>query len=425
MRRDVVFVIGILAASAVPLVSASAQDAGTQPEAESTPSAQPQRPPVFSLPPGEVREPPQPDVQGPRAPGVSSPRLIDPNAAPPSSSTANRPAPTPTQRQPEPAPPVIVSRPQSAPDHDLQSRVAVSRAPTDAADDDDAPSLADTPRPQIGDQSVAADQPDSEMAASADSVADIQGDQGGLAWWVWLAGLFALVGLAAAIRIFFKRQPAAEEEEVLEPAPLVKRKAEPKLAPEPASEPAPVSAPAPIAPAPIMAAAPPAPPAAEAPSRIEVDFQPLTARLSTLGLTLSYRLTLQNISNAPLRDVAVRLGMRSADGAAMEVAAQAGPPCIELDELEAGASHAHTAEISLDPQTYRPFQSNGKPMLVPIVDMFPCYRDSDDVLHEMHAAMLVGRESEPPTPKMQPFWLERGFGQFGKIGCRMLSVKTA
>lgn len=200
---------------------------------------------------------------------------------------------------------------------------------------------------------------------------------------------------------------------MVEPSPLVRRKAEPEAEPEPL--------PTPIAPVP----APPAPPAAEAPSRIEVDFQPLTARLSTLGLTLSYRLTLQNISDAPLRDVAVRLGMRSADGRAMEGASEAGPPCIELDELETGASHSHTAEISLDPQTFRPFQSDGKPMLVPIVDMYPCYRDSDDVLHEMHAAMLVGRELEPPAPKMQPFWLERGFGQFGKIGCRMLSVKTA
>lgn len=174
-----------------------------------------------------------------------------------------------------------------------------------------------------------------------------------------------------------------------------------------------------------MTAAPVAPAATDAPSRIEVDFQPLSARLSTLGLTLSYRLTLHNISDGPLRDIAVRLGMRCADSDAMESAAEAGPPCVSLDELKAGASHTHTAEIRLDPQVFRPLQSDGKPMLVPIVDMYPCYRDSNDVLHEMHAAMLVGRELEPPTPKMQPFWLERGFGQFGAIGCRMLSIRTA
>ncbi|MGJ8536554.1 MAG: hypothetical protein ACSHW2_05330, partial [Parasphingopyxis sp.] len=386
-----------------------AQEAET--EADTTPAAQSQQPPVFSLPPGEIREQPQPNVQGPRAPGISSPRLIDPDAEPAPSSSANNARPAMPSAQPDPAPPVTVSRPQSAPDHAAQSRVSVSRPPSNAPETD-APSIADLPRPPIADQSPVPEPAETD----AGPVADAPVDPGGSAWWVWLLGLGAIVGLAVAIRIVSRRR-STDEEETLEPAPLIRRKAPPEATSAPP--------PAPETPQPAMTAAPVAPAATDAPSRIEVDFQPLSARLSTLGLTLSYRLTLHNISDGPLRDIAVRLGMRCADSDAMESAAEAGPPCVSLDELKAGASHTHTAEIRLDPQVFRPLQSDGKPMLVPIVDMYPCYRDSNDVLHEMHAAMLVGRELEPPTPKMQPFWLERGFGQFGAIGCRMLSIRTA
>lgn len=411
MRRGTVFLIVTMAGLAAPVSFVSAQESGTEADAATVPPAQPQRPPVFSLPPGDVREQPQPDVQGPRAPGISSPRLLGQDAAPSPSSPATSAGPVVPFPQLGTAPPVVVSRPQSTPGASLQPTVPVSRAPTRTQNADPL-SASDAPLPQSVDRIPRSEQAPTENEPAAAARAD----QSGVAWWIWLAGLFVLVGLAAVIRAV-RKQRAVEEEEALEPAPLVQRKAEPKAEPEPTS--------APKAPTPAVVTAPAAPPAADAPSRIEVDFQPLTARLSTLGLTLSYRLTLYNISDEALSDIAVRLGMRCADGAAMEGAAEAGPPCISLDMLEAGASHAHTAEIVLDPQVFKPLQSKGKAMLVPIVDMFPRYRDSDDVLHEMHAAMLVGRELEPPTPKMQPFWLEQGFGQFGKIGCRMLSVKTA
>ncbi|WP_116235674.1 hypothetical protein [Parasphingopyxis lamellibrachiae] len=413
MRRNAFFILGILAAFAAPLAPVSAQEAET--EAETSPTTQSQRPPVFSLPPGEVREQAQPNVQGPRAPGVSSPRLIDPDADPTPSSSVNTSRPAMTSRQPDPAPAVTVSRPQSAPDHAAQSRVSVSRPPSSAPETDSS-SIADLPRPLIADQSPVPEPAETD----ASPVADAPLDQRGIAWWVWLLGLGAIVGLAVVIRIVSSPK-LVKEEEAPELAPLIRKKAQPDAEPEAHRAPTP----APETPTPAMAAAPVASPAADAPSRIEVDFQPLSARLSTLGLTLTYRLTLFNISDGPLQDIAVRLGMRCADSSAMESAAEAGPPCVSFDTLEAGASHTHTGEIRLDPTVFKPLQSDGKPMLVPIVDMVPCYRDSDDVLHEMHAAMLVGRELEPPTPKMQPFWLERGFGQFGAIGCRMLSVKTA
>lgn len=410
MRRGTEFLIVVLAGLAAPMSFVSAQESGTETDAATVPPARPQRPPVFSLPPGEVREQPQPDVQGPRAPGISSPRLLGQDAVPPSS-PATSTGPVVAFPQPSIAPPVVVSRPRSAPDASRQPTVPVSRAPTRTQSADPL-SAADAPLPPSIDRIPRPEQAPTENVPAAAA----QADQSGVAWWVWLAGLLVLVGLAAVIRAVRKQRPV-EEEDAPKRAPLVREKAEPEAEPE--------QTPAPEAPAPAIVAAPATPPAADAPSRIEVDFQPLTARLSTLGLTLSYRLTLYNISDEPLSDIAVRLGMRCADDAAMEGAAEAGPPCVSLDMLEAGASHAYTAEIVLEPQVFKPLQSKGKAMLVPIVDMFPRYRDSDDVLHEMHAAMLVGRELEPPTPKMQPFWLERGFGQFGKIGCRMLSVKTA
>ena len=148
----------------------------------------------------------------------------------------------------------------------------------------------------------------------------------------------------------------------------------------------------------------------------------MAARLSTLGLTLAYRLVIRNVGKESLNDVIVRLGIRCADGAGTQAVPSPGETCVNLATLEPGKTHTHAAEIRLDPKTYKPIQSRGKPMLVPIVDMMPQYCDADGILHDKHVALLVGRELEPPQQKMQPFWLQQGFGHFRGIGCRMLNA---
>ncbi|QLC26581.1 hypothetical protein HFP57_17090 [Parasphingopyxis algicola] len=408
MRRLLGYGLACAIGAALPLAGALAQ------EVDDT-EAVARQAPVFDLPAGRTRERPQPDVQGPRAPGVSPPRLLgEDNDAAASETPPVEIAPIVTPPPSDTAPVATEAQPDAAPASPSAPPAAVAQAPVAEPDamPADPPSLrsSELSRPPAASAPERMTEPTTTTGDPADSP-----------WWIWLAGMFMLVAFVAAVRIVRTRR-SWEAEEVPEPAPLVRKPPEPAARPEPAPEPV-APPPAPVEPAASADQAPLAD--GDAPTRIEVDFQPLMARLSTLGLTLGYRLRLHNISDEPLRDVSVRLGIRCADDGPLNAAADAEPPCLAIDTLEAGATQTHSGEIRLDPQTFRPLQSHGEPMLVPIVDMMPRYRDGEGVVHEMHATMLVGRELKPPRPKMQPFWLERGFGQFGALGCRMLSVKTA
>lgn len=367
--------------------------------------------PVFDLQPGETRPAPQPNVQGPRAPGQPAPRLLgqdEPDAVPAPVPVFTDTAPVATPPDSESAAADTASADATAPS--ARPPVPVSEAQAGTQDDATIVVPEAVPAQPAGRTAELRDEASQAETAPSES----RPGRDGTPWWMWLIGLGILALFAfAGPRLARRRVREVEAETEPEPA------AEPEAGPLPEPAATPVPGPNPVS-APAAQRA-----AKDAPSRVEIDFRPRTARLSTLGLTVGYQLLIKNISEESLRDITVRLGMRCADDAAMTSGAATGEPCLSLDRLEPGEERVHNGEIRLDPQTFRPLQSDGKPMLVPIVDMMPSYRDADGVLHEMHAAMLVGRELEPPRPKMQPFWLERGFGQFGAIGCRMLSVKTA
>lgn len=414
MREARTFRISTLVAIAAMAAPAHAQEA-------ENPPAQQQRPPIFDLQPGPVREEPQPDVQGPRAPGVSAPRLIEDEEEPQ----------VQAQPQPQPQPQSPASDVATASPSADQPIATADRAP--AARSDDAPVATDSSDvvaidaapPTAADPSVLAPEAIAERDAPATSPA-APADTGGVPWWVWLGLVLAVGAAIAVVRIAASKRSEQAPRFAPARAPQSDRDPLPKPLPRPLSKPARPPAPQ-VAPQPLPTpprAAPPAEPDAEdRPSRIVVDFQPIKARLSTVGLTISYRLDIQNVSDEDLTEIVVRLGIRCTDGQPGEPQINPEPPCVTLDRLKPGERHVQTSVIRLDPDAYRPVQSDGKPMIVPMVDMFPKYRDGDGDLHKMHAEMLIGREHLPPQPKMQPFWLERGFGQFEKIGCRMVSAK--
>ncbi|MGP1353547.1 MAG: hypothetical protein ACTS1Z_09505 [Parasphingopyxis sp.] len=420
MKRLLAYGLGLAIGAMTPMAAAMAQEADDR-------EAVARQAPVFDLQPGERRPQPQPDVQGPRAPGMPAPRLLGQEEDRPPPTTA-RPAPGPTQADPvrEPSlgdPRPVAERPAAAlpPAAEQTGSVPAQAAPQETADQ----ATTDAVPPAVAESDVV--QPVAPTEA-APEFAVTAAEESGLPWWIWLAGMLGVAMLGAAVMAIRKRSARMSgQERALEPAgtavrvrPADDEGARPATAVPAAKGPPTVLPPA--GPPPAMPE--PAPAQGDGPSRIEIDFVPLTARLSTLGLTLAYRLVLTNVSDETLTDIAVRLGIRSADDAAMETAPDTGEACVSLDSLEPGKTHTHSAQIRLDPKTYKPVQSDGKAMLVPIVDMMPRYRDADGMVHEMHATMLVGRELEPPRPKMQPFWLERGFGQFRGIGCRMLNVRT-
>ncbi|WP_299323221.1 hypothetical protein [Parasphingopyxis sp.] len=418
MKRLLAYWLGLAIGAMTPVAAAMAQ------EAEDT-GAVARQAPVFDLQPGEQRPQPQPEVQGPRAPGMPAPRLLgqEDDTPPP---VVTRPAPVPTQNDPAPA--TAQSDPQPAAERPATQPPA--RGQTTAA----SPGLEPQATPETQPSAIAESAPLApvEPADATPMPASTPQGEEGMPWWIWLAGIFGLAALAALFLLRRKvRERAVEEQPLREPVLAKEPEPEPEAVPARAPTPVAKGPPTALPPAGLAPAAPtPAaqPPVASAqedrPSRIEIDFVPLTARLSSLGLTLAYRLVLTNVSDETLSDIAVRLGIRSADNAAMATEPDAGEACVNLETLAPGEECIHSAQIRLDPKTYKPVQSDGKAMLVPIVDMMPRYRDADGVVHEMHATMLVGRELEPPRPKMQPFWLERGFGQFRGIGCRMLNVRT-
>ena len=398
-------------------IAAMAMPAHAQ-EAENPP-AQQQRPPVFDLQPGPTREEPQPNVQGPRAPGLPAPRLIEDEEEP---QVQAQPQAQPQTQTTEgdvatPSP----STDQSIATTDRAPPASSSDAPADA-DSSDAVAI-DTAPPSIANPSVPAPEDIAERDAPATAPA-VPADTGGVPWWVWLGLVLAVGAAIAVVRIAARKRSAQAPRFAPARSPQSDRDPLPKPLPKPAPSPAPRVTPKPL-PTPPRTAPSAEPGDEDRPSRIVVDFQPIKARLSTVGLTISYRLDIQIVCDEDLTEIAVRLGIRCADSQPGQPQINPEPACVTLDRLQPGERHAQTGVIRLDPDAYRPVQADGKPMIVPMVDMLPKYRDGDGELHKMHAEMLVGREHVPPQPKMQPFWLEKGFGQFEKIGCRMVSVKRA
>ncbi len=418
MQEARIFWISALVAMTAMALPAHAQEADNPP-------AQQARPPVFDLQPGPTREEPQPNVQGPRAPGLPAPRLIEDEEEPPSPVQAQpqaQPQPQPqTQTTQNDAATASPSAGQPAAPTDRAPPVGSTNAPADTANSDAVP--VDPAPPSIADPSIPAPEDIAERNAPATAPAT-PADSGGVPWWVWLGLVFAIGAAIAVVRLAASKR--SEQAPRFAPArsPQSGRDPLPEPLPRPALPPAPRVTPKPL-PTPPRTAPPAEPDAEDRPSRIIVDFQPLKARLSTVGLTISYRLDIQNVSDENLTEIGVQLGIRCADGAPGKPQINPEPPCVTLDALKPGERHVQTSVIRLDPDAYRPVQSDGRLMIVPVVDMLPKYRDGDGALHEMHAEMLIGREHLPPQPKMQPFWLERGFGQFEKIGCRMVSVKRA
>jgi hypothetical protein len=401
VRRRRTYLLAATIGAMAPAAIAAAQDA------ESAPPPRPS-PPVFSLPENRAPEP-QPDVQGPRAPGISAPRLIRPEEE----------RQQPTGRQGDAAPTVQRSAPPAVPEGRPAERnapVTVERAPapreTVAVDDGDAspPEIFDTTAPEV--QPLPETLPGEPMPTTIE-----RPEPEGLPWW-----LFAGLGLfgVAVLAFLFRRRRRSDELEDEEPDYEAAEAEQPAIPVAEPSAPANIpSRPAPVPAAPAQAA--PAPGAtSDEPARVAIDFEPLVARFTPAGLTLAYRIHLENICDEAVNDVAVCLGIRGADHGAMDRAVEPGTPCVAINALPVNKRAIHEGEILLDAAQIRPLRIEGKLMLVPIIDLMPRYRDGDGRLHEHHAALLLGRENNPPTAKMAPFRLDGGFSQFGKLGCRMI-----
>lgn len=431
-------------ASALALALAASAPAMAQ-GSETAPAPRPS-PPVFDLRPGNPVDPePEPNVQGPRIPGESVPRLIDrdrqtpsadaPGPSAPAQSGPARPAPAATSAGAGGVPPVAgadrsaptgtataTNRPPpgSAPD----ARANVESAP--ASPSGNTPTVTTGPAPGAMPPAMADGLPSIPGTAAAPPSIDEPG-QGFPLWWL-LVPLGLAVLLAAGLGLRRRRAaggaPSVDDARLFEapaknPAAPAPPAPQPKLAmpthrltPDPESE---GSAPAP------MPAAEPAP-TADAPARFEVQFMPLSARFTPQGLTIAYRLEVANVGSEPLGDVAVALSARPAERLATSAASAPTEPVLAIERLETGTRAQQDGEIRLPSEAIEQLEMGGRNVCVPVVEMVPRYRDAEAKMHQRRLVLLVGCEHDPPTAKMAPFPLDKPFTHFGRLGCRMVQV---
>ena len=416
MRRTIASLAGSALAATLCVAQAHAQDVAPVPPSP--------RAPDWSLTPGETREQADPDVQGPRAPDQPAPRAI---GREPTRARQPTPTPAPAVRVPTPAPsaPATGARPPpTAPDGQntrprstpLQPRaVPESSTPQPSGEvpqDDSAPPSVLTPTLPAPEAEYAIDPEETPPAPVSDGAATDQNEGG----WGWLIGLLA--ALAAALAGFFllrrRHSRAASELVYARPEPADAAPARAGKAVAPRAQPAP--------PVYVPPSAPAAGPAVPEKSRIQLDFQPGGGRLSPDGLLIGYRLLFRNVSNETLTDVVVYLNFRSADHDPALGMRRPDAPEVTLATLGPLGSTMHDGELLLPSAAFRLLQSNGRNMIVPVIDLLPSYRDARGMIHEIRATLLLGRESTPPGGKMAPFWLDNAVIQFDRLGIRPIDI---
>ena len=371
--------------------------------------------PVFNLP--RTSQPPaDPSRQGPEldvfrgapvTPPASTPVITPP---PPVVAQPQPAAPTQPQRpvttapRPAPAEPTAPARePESnspAPQPSTpQSPAPQSLAPQPAPAEPAAPQAAPAPTP-------AAPASEPPLSAPADASS-----------WGWIAGSIALLGaIVAAAWLFLRRRPEEEQQHFIE---------EQK------------SAPTPLPPTP-QPKAPPAAPAAATAERpwIDLTLEVRSARLSLMGATIGYTLTLHNRGERSADDILIRTFMANADAnqqAQLQLffAGAVGLPAHSAVSLTPGQRLSLTGELRLLPDQIAPVQMGDRALLIPLIAFDAQYRWSDEPegtpvgSGRTGRAFIVGQEKTPPADRLAPFRVDQGPRQFRTPGSRATALELA
>ncbi|QPI72398.1 hypothetical protein [Sphingobium sp. Cam5-1] len=385
--------------------------------------------PVFNLP--RTSQPPSdPNRQGPEldvfrgtpvTPPASTPVITPPPpvvaqpqpAAPAQSqrpaATAPRPAPakpTAPAREPESRSPASQpSAPQSPAPQSLapQSPAPQSPASQSAPAEPAAPQAAPAPAP-----ATPAAEPPLSASANASS-------------WGWIAGSIALLAAIVAAAWLFLRRPPEEEQQ-----PFVEQQESALIPPSPAPAPQPASA------KPI-----PAPTAATADRPwIDLTLEVRSARLSLMGATIGYALTLHNRGERSADDILIRTFMANADAnqqAQLQLffAGAVGLPAHSAVSLTPGQRLSLTGELRLLPDQIAPVQMGDRALLIPLIAFDAQYRWSDEPegtpvgSGRTGRAFIVGQEKTPPADRLAPFRVDQGPRQFRTPGSRATALELA
>lgn len=159
------------------------------------------------------------------------------------------------------------------------------------------------------------------------------------------------------------------------------------------------------------------------------------ARLSLMGATITYVLTLHNRGQRPAEDLLIRTLIANADTGQQAMLQQffagaVGLPTHSVVSVAPGESHSLTGELRLLPDQIAPVQMGGRALLIPLVAFDAQYRWVDESGEAIGAgrtggAFIVGQEKSPPADRLAPFRLDLGPRQYPTPGSRATALTLA
>jgi len=156
---------------------------------------------------------------------------------------------------------------------------------------------------------------------------------------------------------------------------------------------------------------------------IALDFMPEKATVSFNTLTVRGQLRIINESGAPALGMELRAGLISASAGHLQAIeafhASAAVKAQSLGDARASDRIAMAIELSVPLGDMESFNVGEQKLLVPIMVASLSYRGGDPSKTEtVHYACMIGREANPPVPKMGPLRLDLGPRSFSPLGQR-------
>jgi hypothetical protein len=317
------------------------------------------------------------------------------------------------QPQPEPEPqltppPIVATQPESLAPSGARSQPtpADQRAPATSRNASPADEQSPEPAPPAELPPTEAEPIVAPDKAPAEPVATASQEQQptGLAWWQIAAGGVAALTLLA-FAFLRRRKNSVPQARAVSTA---------------ATGPQPLAPARPIVSAPAIA--PPPTPARRA--NLTLEFIPDKATLSFTALTIKGQLRLINAGELPARNMRLRATLLSANREQGEMLAAFHSGAItvpeeSLGEAKAGERIAMDIEMSVPVAELQSFEVQSRRITVPVMAASLAY-DWEGGSDIVKLACLVGKEAQPPAPKMGPFRLDLGPRSFAHLGQRPL-----
>ncbi|WP_041390503.1 hypothetical protein [Sphingobium chlorophenolicum] len=344
--------------------------------------------PVFNLPRSQPQTPT--DRQGPEldvfrgAPAtVTPPPVVVPTIqVPPPVTPAPQPAPPQQSRPVEArrAPQPVQTPPESAP---TREAAPVPQAVENNADNGAAPA------------------PEAVPLAPAEEPAFR---------WPWIASAAAAVVLLIGAFLWLRRRKPEEDESSYFEA-------------EPDAEPTPSKA------TPAPAPAPAKPATADRPW-LDLAMEVQAARLTLMGATIGYALTIHNRGAQAAEDILVRSLIANADAQQQALfqqffAGETGLPVHSIVSIAPGQTQKLTGEMRLDAQAIAAIQMGQRALLIPVIAFDAQYRWAGEGIGRTGCAFIVGEEQSPPVERLSPFRLDLGPRQYRTPGSRATALSLA